>query len=256
MEFNNIVIIIIITGASSGIGAETARHLSSLGGKVVLVGRNEARLDKVVREIKTAGFLAPLSIVADVTTDSQRIVDQTIAHFGQLDVLVNNAGINFEVSVMDAYIALFDQVFNTNVRSVIELCKLSVPHLEKTKGNIVNVSSICGLVPVYSSTFYSMSKAALDQFSLCASNEFGRKGIRVNSVNPGLIDTPIFETVGMSHQEITEFIEENGKKYPVGRIGNASDVSRCTAFLASDRAEFLTGTLLTMDGGAIAAAAY
>lgn len=254
MEFTDKTIL--ITGASSGIGRETARYLSSSGAKVVLVGRNENRLNRVAEEIKTAGSPTPLAIVADVVKDSKRIIDQTIAHFGKLDVLVNNAGINVEVSVMDANIDIYDQVFNTNVRSVIELCKWAVPHLEKTKGNIVNVSSICGMVPVYSSTFYSMSKAALDQFTKCASNEFGRKGIRVNSVNPGLIDTPIFETVGMSPKEIAKFIEENGKKYPVGRIGNVSDVSRCIAFLASDRAEFITGTLLRVDGGAVTSAAY
>lgn len=183
MEFDDKVIV--ITGASSGIGADAARHLSRLGGKVVLVGRNQIRLNRVAVEIKSSGSPTPFTIVADITKDSKRIIDETIAHFGKLDVLVNNAGINFEVPVMDASIEIFDQVFNTNVRSVIELCKLSVPHLEQTKGNIVNVSSICGMVPVYSATFYSMSKAALDQFTQCASNEFGRKGIRVNSVNPG-----------------------------------------------------------------------
>lgn len=254
MEFEGKVVV--ITGASSGIGAETARHLAKLGAKVVLVGRNQDRLNIVVEEIKNAGSPTPLAIVADVTKDSKRIIDESVAHFQKLDVLVNNAGIVFDVPVMDANIEIFDQVFNTNVRSVIELCKLSVPHLEKTKGNIVNISSICGMVPVYSSTFYSMSKAALDQFTQCAANEFGRKGIRVNSVNPGLVDTPIFETVGMSREEKAKFIEESGKKYPVGRIGYSSDVSRAVAFLASDRAEFITACLLVVDGGAISAAAY
>lgn len=254
MEFDGKVVL--ITGASSGIGAEAARYLAGLGANVILVGRNQIRLDKVAAEIKSAGSPTPLAVVADVTKDSKRIIDEAVAHFGRLDVLVNNAAINVEVSVMDANIEIFDRIFNSNVRSVIELCKLSVPHLERTKGNIVNVSSVCGMVPVYSSTFYSMSKAALDQFTQCAANEFGRKGIRVNSVNPGLVITPIFEAVGMKPDEISKFIEENGKKYPVGRIGYASDISRCIAFLASDRAEFITGTLLKVDGGAICAAAY
>lgn len=192
MEFHDKVIL--VTGASSGIGAETARLLSKLGGKLVLVGRNQQRLEKVASEIIasnaenncTASFpiVSPLTIVADVTKDCQRIIDQTIDHFGQLDVLVNNAGINVEETVMDAKMEKFDQVFNTNVRSVVELSKMAVPFLEKTKGNIVNVSSICGMVPVYSSTFYSMSKAALDHFTKCSSNEFAKRGIRVNSVNP------------------------------------------------------------------------
>lgn len=248
--------VVIITGASSGIGAETARHLAKSGGKIVLVGRNRSRLEKVADEIKSAGSPTPLTLVADITKDSERIIDQTIRHFGKLDILVNNAAINVEEKVMDADIEQFDRVFNTNVRSVIELCKLAVPHLKQTKGNIVNVSSICGMVPVYSSTFYSMSKAALDQFTKCSSNEFAQHGIRVNSVNPGLVDTPIFESVGMTSDEIKTFIYEHGKRYPVGRIGQVSDVARCIAFLASDQSEFITGTLLRVDGGAVSAAAY
>lgn len=254
MEFEGKVII--VTGASSGIGADAARHLAKLGGNVVLVGRNENRLNKVVEEIEKSGSPKPLAIVADITKNAKRIIDESVAHFGKLDVLVNNAGINVEIPVMNADLEIFDRIFNTNVRSVIELCKFAVPHLELTKGNIVNVSSICGMVPVYSSTFYSMSKAALDQFTQCAANEFGRKGIRVNSVNPGLVDTPIFETHGMSADEKAKFIEEYGKRYPVGRIGVSSDISRCIAFLASPKAEFLTGTLLRADGGAVPAAAY
>lgn len=217
MEFNEKIII--VTGASSGIGAETARHLANLGANVVLVGRNESRLNKVFDEIKSAGSPTPLSIIADITKDTKRIIDQTIAHFDKLDVLVNNAGINIEVPIMDATNEQYDQIFNTNVRAIINLCKFAVPHLEKTKGNIVNVSSICGMVPVYSSTFYSMSKAALDQFTQCASNEFGRKGIRVNSVNPGLVETPIFDVAGHSSEETAKLIEDYSKRYPVGRIG-------------------------------------
>lgn len=254
MEFENKVII--VTGASSGIGAETALYLSKLGGKLVLVGRNKDRLENVADEIKRVISQKPLVIVADVTKDSKHIIDQTVAHFGQIDILINNSAINMEVSVMDATIEQFDQIFDTNVRSIIQLCQLAVPHLEKTKGNIVNISSICGMVPVYSSTFYSMSKAALDQFTKCASNEFGRKGIRVNSVNPGLVETPIFESTGMTKTEIENLIEDYSKRYPVGRIGRVSDISRCIAFLASERSEFITGTLLRVDGGAVTAAAY
>lgn len=112
------------------------------------------------------------------------------------------------------------------------------------------------MVPVYSSTFYSMSKAALDQFTKCSSNEFSKHGIRVNSVNPGLIHTPIFEAVGMNSDEINELVDFCDKNYPAGRIGHVADVARCIAFLASDKSEFITGTLMRVDGGAVSAAAY
>lgn len=135
MEFDGKVII--ITGASSGIGADAARYLAKLGAKVVIVGRNRDRLNKVAAEIKDLGGAEPLAIVADITVDSKRIIDESVAHFSQIDVLVNNAGINIEVSVMDANIEEFERIFNTNVRSVIELCKHAVPHLERTKGKYV-----------------------------------------------------------------------------------------------------------------------
>lgn len=129
----------------SGIGAETARHLASLGGIVVLVGRNEDRLNKVVDEIKIASdgnsSSEPLVIVADLAKNVSGIVEKTIDQFGRLDVLVNNAGINIEVPILEGTNEQLNQIFNTNVFSIINLCKLAVPHLERTKGNIVNVAN-------------------------------------------------------------------------------------------------------------------
>lgn len=136
--------VILITGASSGIGADAARHLAKLGAKVSIVGRNEKRLKEVAEEIIKDGSLTPLPILADVNRDAERIVNETIKHFGKLDVLVNNAGIFALDSITEVKISEFDRVFDTNVRSVITLTKLCVPHLEKSKGNIVNVSSLAG----------------------------------------------------------------------------------------------------------------
>lgn len=168
--------VIIITGASSGIGADAARHLAKLGAKVSIIGRNEQRLNKVAEKIKSAGSPAPLAIVADVTKDAQRIVDETIKHFGQIDVLVNNAGFSKPDNVSEANLSQFDSVFDTNVRSVINLTKLCVPHLEKTKGNIVNVSSVAGLKAFPNAMTYCMSKAALDQFTKCSALDLAPKG--------------------------------------------------------------------------------
>ena len=136
------ILLLLFVCDSIGLFLNAARHLANLGGSVVLVGRNESRLNKVAVEIKSAGSTAPLPIVADVTKDAQRIIAETIQHFGRLDVLINNAGINMEIPIMDATDEQFNQIFNTNVRSVITLCKLAVPFLEKTKGNIVNVSRL------------------------------------------------------------------------------------------------------------------
>lgn len=243
--------VVLITGASSGIGADAARYLASLGAKVVIVARNQKKLNEVAEQIKKSRSPAAYVIAADVTKDGQRIVDKTIRHFGKLDVLVNNVGIVIQSSVPNINLADFDRVFDTNVRSVIHLTQLCVPHLEKTKGNIVNVSSIAGFNPQPNLTTYCISKAALNQFSKCAAMDLAPKGIRVNAVNPGVIRTPIHATFLSSEAQADEFMKALAKTYPIGRIGEVSDTSAVIAFLADEKASsFLTGLLLPVDGGA------
>ncbi|XP_055302818.1 uncharacterized oxidoreductase TM_0325-like [Sitodiplosis mosellana] len=244
----------LITGASSGIGADAARHLAKLGAKVSIVGRNEKRLNQVAEQIKSAGSPAPLVIVADVTKDAQRIVDETIKHFGKLDVLLNNAGVVIQDNVAEINLSEFDRIFDTNVRSVITLTKLCIPHLEKAKGNIVNVSSIAGLKAIPNVLTYCMSKAALDQFTKCSALDLASKGIRVNAINPAVIRTPIFQTVGVPVEAVEQMFEEYKTKYPVGRVGEVADTSAAIAFLADNKtASFLTGILFPVDGGSMVA---
>lgn len=246
--------VVLITGGSSGIGAGAARHLAKLGAKVSIIGRSEKRLSEVAEQIKQSGALAPLAIVADVTKDAKRIVDETIKYFGQLDVLINNAGIVITDTATKVQMPEFDRIFDINVRSVIILTKLCVPHLEQTKGNIVNVSSIGGLKPIRTVMSNCMTKAALDQFTKCSALDLASKGIRVNSINPSVIRTPIFETLGIPSQHVEKMLEDYKNKYPVGRIGNVSDTNAAIAFLADDKsASFLTGILLPVDGGCLIA---
>lgn len=136
---------ILITGASSDIGADAASHFARLGGHVAFVGRSEKKLSDVVEKIKKDGSPTPLAISADV--EAQRIVDETIKQFGKLDVLVNNVGIVIQSKVPNLDMTDFDRVLDTNVRSVIILTQLCTPFLEKTKGNVVVVSSIAGFNP-------------------------------------------------------------------------------------------------------------
>lgn len=130
--------IILITGASNGIGADAAIYLAKQGASVSIVGRNAERLNKVAEEIMKSGASA-LAIVADVTKDAERIVQETIKKFGRLDVLINNAGYGKPDTVVEVDLAQFDSIFDTNIRSVITLTKLCVPYLEKTKGNAWNI---------------------------------------------------------------------------------------------------------------------
>lgn len=248
MSFNGKVVL--VTGASSGIGADAGRHFAKLGANVSIVGRNAQRLNEVADQIIKAGYPKPLQIVADVTKDAKRIINDTINHFGKLDVLINNAGIFASDSVIDFDLGQFDRIIDTNLRSVIALSHYAVPYLEKTKGNIVNVSSICGLraFDVYNS--YCISKAGLDQFTKCSALTLASKGIRVNSVNPAMIRTPIFEKAGLIKDSNADaYFDEHNDDYLVGRVGEVSDTSSAIAYLAAE--SFINGISLPVDGGFI-----
>lgn len=241
--------VVLITGGSSGIGADAARYFAKLKANVVIVGRNEKRLSKVADRIAADGSTKPHQIVADVSIDSERIISETVASFGRLDVLVNNAGIFKGDSVDDFDVNNFDNVINVNLRSAVVLSHLAVPHLEKTKGNIVNVSSIVSIKSLATcSTSYSISKAGLDQFTKCAALVLAAKGIRVNGVNPGVIRTNIYDSLGVNDSNADDYFEAVGKSCTlVGRIGKVADTSAAIGYLASET--FVNGISLIVDGG-------
>lgn len=236
--------VILITGASSGIGADAAVHLSKIGASVAIVGRDAVKLNIVAQKIHEAGSSQPLQIVADVTKDAARIINETIQQFRRLDVLVNSAGIALISGETLDNLTVYDQVMNTNVRSILELTKLAIPHLEATQGNVVNVSGVGGSIVEAHGVVYAMSKAALDHFMRCAAVELAPKGIRVNSINPGAM----FETAAISADaEYTEHCKTIS--HHSGQSGSAEDCSSTIAILASNAANFITGHLLFVDGG-------
>lgn len=247
MDFSGKVVL--VTGASSGIGEDAAIGFAELGAKVVIVGRNEDRLHAVAEKIKNAGSPTPLAIAADIVKDAAKIVEQTISHFGKLDVLVNNAGIVRMDTASDVKLEEHDDIFATNCRAAVEIAKLAVPYLEQTKGNVVNVSSLAGITPNKATTSYSMSKAALDMYTKCASLELAPRGVRVNSVNPGLIVTPIFQWFSTDSAQVDAFLEKARTRYPVGRVGAVSDTTNAILFLADEKSSFINGVLLPVDGG-------
>lgn len=247
MSFANKVVL--ITGASSGIGADAAIEFAKQGAKVALLGRNESRLNDVVNQIKSNGSPTPLAIVADVSKDATKIINKTIQHFGQLDVLVNNAAYGIFDSPSTVDLEKFDNLFATNVRSVVEITKLAVPHLESTKGNVINISSVAGLRAHGAAVSYCTSKATLDMYTKCAALELAPKGIRVNSINPGMIRTSFLQPMGLDDVAAQQFVESEVHKYPIGRIGEVADTSNAILFLASDKSSFINGASLVVDGG-------
>lgn len=247
MDFKDKVVI--ITGASSGIGAGAARYLGKLGAKVALVGRSGDRLNGVAQDIIKSGAPSPLIIVADVTKDANRIISETINNFGKIHTLVNNAGIAVLDNLLNFDTEVFNRVMDTNLRAAIHLTTLAVPYLAVTKGSVINISSLSSYRPITSVLSYSVSKAALDQFTKCASLDLAPMGIRVNSVNPGLIHTAMFDAIGMSEVQKERMFEGAQEIYPLGRIGTVDDVAAAIAYLASDLACFITGISMPVDGG-------
>lgn len=252
MSFVNKVIL--ISGASSGIGAHAAVSLAKKGASVVIVDRNKERLHQVSDRIKNDGSPDPFAIVADVTTDAERIITEAIEHFGKLDVLINNAGVFIRGNITTVDMADWDRVMNTNLRSVVQMTKLAVPHLEKTKGNILNVSSIAGIRMRPDSYVYGISKAAVNHLTKACALDLAPKGIRVNAINPAAVRTTLYEhNEGITPERAVQYFEKFKHTYPAGRVGEVTDTTAAIEFLIADSASFFTGVLLTVDGGAMLA---
>ncbi|XP_011558998.3 3-oxoacyl-[acyl-carrier-protein] reductase FabG [Plutella xylostella] len=241
--------VVVITGASSGIGAATAVLFSRLGARLALTGRNFENLQKVGRDCdqKTAPLLVPADLTKEA--DIETIVNKTIDHYGQLDVLVNNAGIIETGTIETTSLAQYDRLMNTNVRSIYYLTMLATPHLLKTKGNIVNVSSVNGIRSFPGVLAYNISKAAVDQLTRCVALELAPKGVRVNCVNPGVILTELQKRGGLNEQQYAAFLERSKETHALGRPGKPEEVANTIAFLASEMASNITGASLPVDGG-------
>lgn len=179
----------------------------------------------------------------------KQLVDDTVKHYGKLDILVNDAGIVKVGSIETTSLEQYDEVMNINVRSIYHLTMLAVPHLVKTKGSIVNVSSVNGVRSFGGVLAYCMSKSAIDQFTRCTAIELAPKQVRVNSVNPGVIITEIHKRGGMDEEAYQKFLERCKTTHALGRPGQVEEVANTIAFLASDSASFITGAQIPVDGG-------
>ena len=237
--------VVIITGASSGIGKACAWIFAQAGAQVVLASRNLEKLNLVCKELQEDGFTA-LSVQADVSkeADCQRLISEAIAAFQGVDVLINNAGITSDQIFLRMKDEEWDKVIDTNLNGVFNLTKIFVKNMIKNKkGRIINISSISGLMGNPGQVNYSSSKSALNGFTKSLAKELGSRNITVNCVAPGYIDT-----------DMTSFLDEDSKKQieksiPLGRLGSGEDISKLVAFLASDEASYITGQTISIDGG-------
>jgi NAD(P)-dependent dehydrogenase (short-subunit alcohol dehydrogenase family) len=242
--------VVIVTGASSGIGRATALLFANRGSTVIGVGRSEKELSALNKIVESkAGVVKPY--LADVTEVSQieRIITETMDNQGQIDVLVNAAGILKTGSIETTTVDEWDKMLQINLRSVFIISQKCVPHLAETKGNIVNVSSVAGTRAFPNVLAYCVSKAAVDQLTRCSALELASKGIRVNAVNPGVVVTNLHKRGGMEDASYDSFLEHSKETHPLGRVGTPDEVGELIYFLASDKASWITGATYEIDGG-------
>lgn len=242
--------VVIVTGASSGIGRATAGIFASKGATVVAVGRNEKELTLLASEVTSKkGSIKPL--LADVTemTQLERIVSETVHNHSKIDVLVNSAGIIKNGNIENTSLDDWDKMVNINLRSVFVLMQKAAPYLAETKGNIVNVSSVAGTRSFPNLLAYCVSKAAIDQLTRCSALELAGKKVRVNAVNPGVVVTNLHKRGGVDEDAYKAFLEHSKETHPIGRVGEPIEVAELIYFLASEKAGWITGATYEIDGG-------
>ena len=242
--------VVVVTGATSGIGRASALLFASSGARLMLTGRNAEVLlelkDKIDKENNTCETLA-----GDITDIDFRIrlIARTVEVFGRLDILVNAAGIIGSGTLENTSLETFDQMMDINVRSVFHLMQLALPHLVETSGNIVNVSSVTGFRAFPGILSYCVSKAGVDQLTRAAALELAPKNVRVNAINPGVVETNLHKRSGMDETAYAKFLEHSKTTHPLGRVGQPEEAAQLIAFLASDKAGWITGVTCSIDGG-------
>lgn len=236
----------LVTGGSTGIGAAIALQLAEDGFNVLITGRNEKTLSESAAQHDNIDF-----IISDVSNHDDVI--KTIAHiektYARLDVLVNNAGIATPLPFEEITLEHYDKIFNINVRGLIDITQAALPLLKQSKGNIINNASIVADDPFVGLSVYSASKAAVITFTKVLAKEFAEYGIRVNAVSPGPITTPLFNKMELSEVEQEEMGDSIVSLVPLGRFGNPDEIASTVAFLASEKASYITGAQYKVDGG-------
>lgn len=238
----------VVTGASKGIGAGIAKHLANEGAAVVVnYASSKEGADQVVNEIAEGGGKA-IAVQADVARkkDIERLFAETKKAFARLDILVNNAGVYQFSPLEEVTEDEFHREFNTNVLGLILATQEALKHFDSAGGSIINVSSVASSLTPPSSSVYTGTKGAVDAITRALAKEFGPKKIRVNSINPGGIETEGFHTLGFSG---SDFEKQMIAQTPLGRIGQPQDIGPVAVFLASSDSGWITGETLRVAGG-------
>lgn len=237
----------VVTGGGTGIGKATAIRFAKEGAKVVIVGRREEKLKEVAAEQEGISYVA-----ADLTKteDVTKVIDMINEKFsGQLDILVNNAGWCPVQSIKDVTIADYDTAFSLDVRSLVDMTIQALPLLIKSKGNMINMSTIGATHRAPNLSMYIGAKSAVENFTRCWALDLVDDGIRVNAIAPGAIRTDIWNVTNLSEEEERAHEARTTGNIPMKRFGTADEIANAALFLASDEASYITGTVIAVDGG-------
>jgi len=236
----------VVTGGNSGIGLETARRFVAEGADVVITGRRQDALDEAVKSIGkcVTGVQGDVSNLADL----DRLYAMVAKRWGRIDVLFANAGLAQFVPFGAVSEASFDLQFDVNVKGLFFTVQKALPLLADGATIILN-ASVAGVKGIASSSAYNATKAAVRSFARTWTNELKDRHIRINTLSPGPIETPIFDKVGLTQAQMTDFATDIIGRVPLGRIGTADEIAKAAVFLASDDSSFVTGIDLQVDGG-------
>jgi 3-oxoacyl-[acyl-carrier protein] reductase len=238
----------VVTGASKGIGASIAEYLAEAGaGVVVNYSSSKAGADAVLEKIKAKGGKA-IAVQGNVAKPEEikKLFQETVNAYGKVDILINNAGI-YEFAPLQAVTPEhFHKQFDLNVLGLLLTTQEAVKHFPAEGGTILNIGSIVGPMPAPMGSVYSATKAAVDAITISLSKELGPKKIRVNSLNPGMVDTEGYRAAGLAESEERKYVEAGT---PLGRIAQPEDIAKATVFFASDDSAWLTGQIVIAAGG-------